>query len=502
MTILLLGDQCNRSVGPLARRDEPVLMIEAHGFARRMPYHPHKLTLVFAAMRHLRDELRADGRTVYYHQVERFGDGLSAHFEEHPDDELVMMRPPSHGAADRFRDLVAEAGGTIEVVDNELFLCSRTEFEQWAPPEADRYRHEDFYRFMRRKTGYLMDDGDPVGGEWNYDDENRQTPPEGYEFPDPPAFDHDDLTRETMAWVDEEFETWGAADPEQFPWPVTRRQAVQALRAFVDDRLAEFGPYQDAMVTGEWSLNHGLVSAAINVGLLHPAEVVEAVLEAHRERDLPLNSVEGFVRQVIGWREFMRHVYREAMPELATANQLGAAEDLPPLYTSGETDMRCLSESVDTVWERGYSHHIQRLMILSNFALIYGVEPEQLNEWFHYGYVDAYHWVTTPNVVEMGLYGDGVFATKPYAASANYVNKMSDYCSGCPYYHTKTTGEGACPFNALYWDFLDRNEDQLRSNHRMGLVYGHVDDKREAGDMGEIRERAETVREMAEKGEL
>ncbi len=501
MTILVLGDQLNRSVGPLARREDPVVMVEAYDFARRMPYHPHKLTLVFAGMRHFRDRLRADGRTVHYYQAESFREGLATHFDAHPGDELTMMRPPSHGAADRFRSIVEDLDGSIDVVDNDLFLCSREEFEEWAP-SSGRYRHEDFYRFMRRKTGYLMDDGDPVGGEWNYDDQNRETPPEGYEFPAPPEFDHDESTRETMRWVDEEFDTWGAADPEEFPWPVTRRQAVRALRAFVEDRLADFGPYQDAMVDDEWALNHGLLSAAINVGLLHPAEVVEAVIEAHEDRDLPLNSVEGFVRQVIGWREFMRHVYREAMPELADANQLEAQEDLPPLYTTGETDMECLEQAVGSVWERGYAHHIQRLMILSNFALTYGVEPAQLNEWFHYGYVDAYHWVTTPNVVEMGLYADGVFATKPYASSANYVNKMSDHCSNCAYYHTKTTGEGACPFNALYWDFLARNEDDLRSNHRMGLVYGHVDDKRESGDLAEIRARAETVREMAREGDL
>ncbi len=502
MTILVLGDQLHRSAGPLSRRDESVLMIEAHDFARRMPYHPHKLTLVFAAMRHFRDRLQADGRTVHYRQADTFGEGLAAHFEDHPDDELVLMRPPSHGAADRFEELVADAGGDLTVVQNDLFLCSRSEFREWAPEDADRYRHEDFYRFMRRKTGYLMDGDDPVGGEWNYDDQNQQTPPDDYEFPDPPSFDHGDLTRETMAWVDEEFETWGAADPDEFPWPVTRRQAVRALRAFVEDRLVDFGPYQDAMVDDEWALNHGLLSAALNVGLLHPREVVETVLDAHAERDLPLNSVEGFLRQVIGWREFMRHAYEAAMPDLATANQLGADEDLPPLYTTGETDMRCMEEAVGTVWERGYAHHIQRLMLLSNFALIYGVEPDQVNEWFHYAYVDAYHWVTTPNVVEMGLYGDGVFATKPYAASANYVNRMSDHCGNCQYYHTKTTGEGACPFNALYWDFLARNEDDLRSNHRMGLVYSHVDDKREAGDLADVRERAEAVREMAREGEL
>jgi deoxyribodipyrimidine photolyase-related protein len=255
------------------------------------------------------------------------------------------------------------------------------------------------------------------------------------------------------------------------------------------------------MVGDEWGMYHALLSPALNIGLLHPAEVVERVIEAGEDDAVPLNSVEGFVRQVIGWREFVRHVYRREMPDLAEANQLDAEQDLPPAYWTGDTEMNCLRESVEGVRERGYAHHIQRLMVLSNFGLLYGVEPAQLNRWFHAGFVDAYHWVTTPNVVEMGLFGSGVFATKPYAASANYINKMSDYCSGCEYYHTKTTGEGACPFNALYWDFLDRNGDELRDNHRMGLVYSHLDNKDDE-ELTAIRKRADTLRERARSGEL
>jgi deoxyribodipyrimidine photolyase-related protein len=245
-----------------------------------------------------------------------------------------------------------------------------------------------------------------------------------------------------------------------------------------------------------------LLSPAINLGLLHPVEVIEAAEAAHERADLPLNSIEGFVRQVLGWREFMRHVYRHTMPELADANQLDAPHALPDFYWTGDTDMACLRETVGDVRARGYSHHIQRLMVLANFATLWGVEPAELNEWFHATYVDAYHWVTTPNVVEMGQYGHGVFATKPYVSSANYVDKMSDYCEDCAYYKTKDTGEQACPFNALYWAFLDRNEEQLRSNHRMSLMYSHVDDKRESGDMSAIRERVADLREQAAQGEL
>ena len=433
MTVWLRGDHLVRDRGPLARRpDERVLLVEAESFARKLPYHPHKLTLVFAAMAHFRDDLRADGRTVDYRRSDTFADGLADHFAAHPDDHLVTMEPQADGARERLESTVSAAGGTVEFVPDERFLCSPEQFDDWAGD--GRYRHEDFYRFMRRETGYLMDDGGPIGGEWNYDDQNRETPPDDWDPADPPAFEMDETTADIEARVEATFSggyddpPYGGdwADPAEFRWPVTRRQAVRALDHFVTHRLADFGPYQDAMRADEWAMSHSLLSTSLNLGLLLPGEVIERAIAAYEDGDAPLNSVEGFVRQVLGWREFLRHVYRREMPELASANQLDASEALPELYWTGETDMACLSDVVDGVRERGYSHHIERLMILANFGLSYGVEPAQLNRWFHAGYVDAFHWVTTPNVVEMGLYGAGVFATKPYASSANYIDKMGD----------------------------------------------------------------------------
>jgi deoxyribodipyrimidine photolyase-related protein len=509
MTVFVLGDQLSRRHGPLAARpDDDVLMIEATAFAERRPYHPHKLTLVFAAMRQFRDQLREAGRTVEYLQAETFGEGFAEYASDHPDATLHCMRPPSHGSESGLREAATTAGLSIEFTENDLFLCDSETFDEWAEGR-DGYRHEDFYRMMRRETGYLMADGEPVGGEWNYDDQNRETPPDDWQSPPIPEFQYDETTRDVESWVGERFDggyenpPYGGAwaDPGEFRWPVTRRQAVQALDHFVTHRLPEFGDYQDAMRNDEWALAHSLLSTSLNLGLLHPSEVVERAIDAYREGDAPLNCVEGFVRQVVGWREFLRHVYRREMPDLASANELDATEDLPDFYWTGETEMACLSDVVDGVRTRGYSHHIERLMILSNFGLLYGVEPAQLNRWFHAGYVDAFHWVTTPNVVEMGLYGADLFATKPYAASANYVDKMSDYCGDCQYYKTKTTGEGACPFNTLYWDFLDRNEERLRSNHRMGLVYSHVDNKSEE-ELTAIREQAAEVRERARRGDL
>ncbi|WP_136687825.1 cryptochrome/photolyase family protein [Halorhabdus amylolytica] len=510
MTVWVLGDQLTREHGPVAKRpDEPVLLIEAYAFAERLPYHPHKLTLVFSAMRHFRDELRDEGRDVHYYQVETFGDGLEAHFVDYSEDDLTIMRPAG-GRTDRLRELVEKRGGSLDVVANPLFCCSSEQFDDWVDGRnVDTYRHEDFYRHMRRETGILMDDGDPVGGEWNYDEDNRETPPDDWEPPDPPAFEPDETTREVDEWVADRFDgdydeppyggSW--ADPDPFRWPVTREQALEVLADFCRNRFTAFGPYQDAMRRESWAMSHSLLSTSLNLGLLHPAEVIDRAIDTYENGNAPLNSVEGFVRQVLGWREFMRHVYRRERDTFAEANQLAATEPLPEFFWTGETDMACLGDVIDGVRRRGYAHHIERLMVLSNFATTFGVDPRALNQWFHVAFIDAYHWVTTPNVVGMGTFASDVLSTKPYVASSNYVDRMSDYCGSCPYHKTKTIGENACPFNALYWDFLGRNEAHLRSNHRMGLIYSHWDDKDET-EREAIDERAAAIRKAARRGDL
>ncbi|KTG10284.1 photolyase [Haloprofundus marisrubri] len=509
MTVWILGDQLTRDVSVLDDADR-VLMVEAHAFAERMPYQPQKLTLLFGAMRQFRDELRNERIDVAYYECETFGEGLDAFFDEYPDAELTLQRPSSHGAAERFSSMVEARDGSLTVVDDERFLTSIEFFDDWAEERENasddgsdtRFRHENFYRHVRRETGILMDGDDPEGGEWNYDDENRETPPDEWNAPDVPRFDPDETTRDVHEWVTDRYDDhWGNPDLDAFVWPVTREQALQALDHFVEVRLSEFGPYQDALLREEWALCHSLLSSSLNLGLLTPREVVDRAVSAYESGDAPLNSVEGFVRQIIGWREFMRHVYRRSMPEMNDANQLDQTHELPELYYSGETEMVCLSEAVGNVHARGYAHHIERLMILSNFALIYGADPHELNRWFHFGFVDAYHWVTTPNVVGMGTFATDALSSKPYASSGNYVNKMSDFCSSCPYAVTKTTGENACPFNALYWDFLKDNEETLRGTGRMGLMYSHVDNKDDE-EWNEIRTRAADLRERGAAGEL
>ncbi|AAG19190.1 MULTISPECIES: cryptochrome/photolyase family protein [Halobacterium] len=501
-TVWVLGNQLTRTAGPLTDDPDRVLLIEAAALARRRRYHPQKLCMVFAAMRHFRDELRDDGVDVVYERAETFGAGLDAYFDAHPGDDLVVQRPANHGTADRLRELVAARGGSLRVVANAQFRCSPAQFDDWMGTEPP-FKHRPFYRHMRRETGYLMrDDDTPEGGDWSYDDQNQETPPAEYDSPSVGGFEYDEHVPAVRDWVATEFDTWG--DPDGFDWPVTREQATRALESFVADRLAGFGPYEDAVLADDWHLEHSLLSAAVNIGLLHPEEVADAALDAYRSRDdIPLNSIEGFVRQLIGWREFMRHVYRHQMPGLATANQLGADRDLPPLYwTPTATDMACLGSAAGRVYDRGYAHHIERLMVLSNFALTYGARPQALTEWFHGGFVDAYDWVVTPNVVGMGSFGTDAFTSKPYASSANYIDKMTDHCSDCAFDPDSTVGERACPFNSLYWDFLATHEDTLRSNHRMGLVYSHLDSKRDAGKLAAIRERAQRVREGVAAGRL
>lgn len=472
-------------------------MIEARDFARRHPYHPHKLVAIFSAMRHFRDTLREAGREVSYRQASSFEDGLAAHLDTFPDDSLVVMRPSSHGTAKRLRELSGEHGGALEVVANDLFCCTNAMFDEWAESH-EQFRHERFYRYLRRETGYLVEDGEPAGGRWNFDEQNRETPPPEYEPPAPPTFQPDELTRDVIEEIDAQYDGGEWADPRAFRWPITRERALSSLEDFVANRLPRFGPYEDAMVGDEWALNHSLLSVPLNLGLLHPSEVIERSIDAWRARDdIPINSVEGFVRQILGWREFIRHIYRVEMPALAATNRLDATRDLPQFYWDGETEMHCLQETVRGVRKRGYSHHIQRLMVLSNFGLLYGVDPHELNRWFQASHVDGHHWVATPNVVEMGQFAGDIFATKPYAASANYIDNMSDYCDDCVYDPNSTTGENACPFNALYWDFLDRHEGRLGSNPRMQLVYSHLDDKGDE-ELTAIRDRVADIRDEIE----
>jgi deoxyribodipyrimidine photolyase-related protein len=380
-----------------------------------------------------------------------------------------------------------------------MFLSDRADFARWAKDKTTLLL-ESFYRRMRRQTELLMAGGEPEGGEWNYDKQNRERPPVGHQFPEVPRYQPDEITRQVMAQMEREFPgNFGELEP--FWLPVTRADATAFFEDFLDNRLDLFGPYEDAIVTGEPAMYHSLLSSLLNIGLLEPLELCRRAEERYHEGRARLNSVEGFIRQIIGWREFVYQVYHHHMPGYLETNYFEADLPLPDFYWTGETDMFCIADAVKTLQQYGVNHHIQRLMVTGNFALIAGLEPEAVNEWYWLAYTDAYEWVVSPNVLGLALYADGgLLATKPYAASANYINKMSDCCRQCTYSHRQTVGEQACPFNALYWAFLARNHDRLKQNSRMNLVMANLD-RRDPADMEQIRSRAEKIRNRLRRGE-
>lgn len=334
---------------------------------------------------------------------------------------------------------------------------------------------EYFYREMRKKYSILMDGEDPVGGQWNYDFENRKPPKNGLYIPKPYSNNKNEVTTQVIELVAKRFPNH-FGDLEPFYFAVTRDQALQVLKLFIEQRLCHFGDYQDAMIEGEPWMYHSHISFYLNCGLLLPIECVRAAEEAYKQGKVKLNAAEGFIRQIIGWREYIRCIYWFKMPEYAEKNFFEAKLNLPEFYWSANTDMNCMSQCIKETKENAYAHHIQRLMVLGNFALLAGIDPKQVNEWFLIVYADAYEWVELSNVSGMILFADGGYlASKPYASGGNYINKMSNYCKNCSYKVALKSGPEACPFNYLYWDFLSRNRKKLESNHRIGMMYKTYD---------------------------
>jgi deoxyribodipyrimidine photolyase-related protein len=375
-------------------------------------------------------------------------------------------------------------GLPVQILPDLRFLCSIEEFLGWAAGRRE-LRMEFFYREMRRKTGLLLTaDGKPEGGKWNYDSENRDAAAPGTRFPDRPRFQKDRVTCEVIDLVAARFgDHFG--NLEGFDWPVTAAEAEAALDDFLTHRLPHFGETQDAMLKGEDSMHHALLSTSINLGLLDPLAVCQRAEEEYRKGRVPLAAAEGFIRQIIGWREYVRGIYWWEGRDYGRANHLKATRPLPEFYWTGETDMACLADCVRTTRDNAYAHHIQRLMVLGNFAMLAGIDPAEVSDWFLVVYADAYEWVEMPNVIGMSQHADGGrMASKPYAASGAYIDRMSDYCAGCRYDVKQKVGPYACPFNALYWDFLARNEGKLRGNARLRNPYATwermADEKREA----------------------
>jgi deoxyribodipyrimidine photolyase-related protein len=477
--ILILGDQLSPQVSSLKagdRHKDVVLMAEVVSEATYVKHHKKKIAFVFSAMRHFAEELRETGWSVAYvrlddpqntgslgAEVERFSERLNpARVRVTEAGEWRL-----HEEMRRWSDAL---GRPVDVLPDDRFLSSREGFAAWADGRK-QLRMEYFYREMRRKTGLLMEGDKPVGGKWNYDAENRKPAAGDLFMPKPLRTNPDEITRQVLDLVSREFaDHFG--DLEPFWFAVSRADAEAAFQNFVAEALPRFGDFQDAMLTGQRFLYHSVVSHYLNAGLLDPLAVCRHVERAYIDGDVPLNAAEGFIRQIIGWREYVRGIYWLKMPHYARSNFFSATRPLPDFYWTGNTDLACLAAAIGQTREEAYAHHIQRLMVTGNFAMLAGVDPHQLHEWYLAVYADAYEWVEMPNTIGMSQFADGgMLGSKPYAASGNYINKMSDYCDACRFDVKQKTGEDACPFNSLYWHFLDRNRNTLDGNPRLGPVY-------------------------------
>ncbi|RIV87548.1 cryptochrome/photolyase family protein [Aurantiacibacter zhengii] len=488
----VLGDQLTRALASIRGRtkdDTVILMMEVWDEATYVRHHKQKIALIFSAMRHFAAELRNAGWQVDYIRLDdednsgSFTGEVARAVERHDPRAIHVVEAGEWRVQQAIEEWPDKFDCDVDILPDDRFVASIAEFREWAE-DRDTFRMEFFYREMRRKTGLLMTaDDKPEGGEWNLDKQNRESPENDMDPPERAKFEPDEITCEVIALVEEQFgEHFGSL--ETFCWPVTRDEAEEAADRFFAERIEKFGPYQDAMVHGQDDLYHSMLSTSINLGLLDPLELCRRAEQAYRDGKAPLNSVEGFIRQLIGWREYVRGFYWYFMPGLESANQLNAQRGLPEFYWTGETDMRCLADCVRSTRDNAHAHHIQRLMVLGNFALLAGVNPREVQDWYLVVYADAYEWVELPNVSAMILYADGgKLASKPYAASGNYINKMSDYCKECRYSPAKKTGEGACPFNPLYWHFMHRHRDRLEQNHRIGRIYSTWD------RMGEEKQR-------------
>ena len=501
---LIFGDQLNRDHALLEQLDpdqDRLLMGELVDEASYVPHHGQKIALIFAAMRHFAAELQNAGWQVDYHrldtdsEVRSFTDLVSAACQRHDIDEVVLSWPGEWRVLEQVRGWEQQLAIAVTVLPDSRFLNPLEDFERWAEGRK-QLRMEFFYRDMRRRTGLLMDGDKPVGGEWNYDADNRKRWKGDPPAASPMRFSTDEITGEVLDLVGKELKYFGELDG--FDYPVTPAQARRALSHFIKSALPWFGDFQDALPDGEDYLFHSRLSSSLNLGLLSPLEVCQAAEQAWRDGHAPLNAVEGFIRQIIGWREYVRGLYWLKMPDYAEMNALEADQSLPSWYWTGKTRMRCLQRAVDATRRNAYAHHIQRLMVTGNFALLLGVVPKEICEWYLAVYADAYDWVELPNTLGMVMHADGgIMASKPYAASGKYIQRMGDHCKHCAYKVSETLGEKACPFNALYWDFLARHEKQLAANPRMKMMYRNLE-RMDGEHLSAIRKRAEQVRREVE----
>ena len=476
---VILGDQLSLDLSALddldPRRDA-ILMMEVMEENIHVGHHKQKIVMILAAMRHFAKTLRKRGLTVDYINLDdpentgSFTTEIQRAVDRHRPNRIVVTEPSEWRVLEMVKSWETLTNITIEIRADHRFFASHERFSTWADGRRS-WRMEHFYREMRREHGILMDGDQPVDGVWNFDSKNRKSLPVEVSLPTRQRFEPDATTREVMALVAKRFgQHFGELDT--FGWPVTRAQAIESLQDFIDNALPWFGDYQDAMKTGETFLFHSLIAPSLNLGLLSPHEVCSAVEDAWCKGRVPINAAEGYIRQILGWREYIRGVYWMMMPKYADANALDASRPLPDFYWTGKTDLHCLSEAIKSTRQTAYSHHIQRLMITGNFALLAGIAPREVERWYLAVYADAVEWVEMPNTLGMAVFADGgKVASKPYASSGAYINRMSNFCKSCSYDVKKKIGTTACPFNYLYWAFLIKNQSNLDNNPRMGMPY-------------------------------
>lgn len=508
--IIILGDQLTLD-NPVLQNVDPtqdhIVMAEVVQESTHVWSHRQRIVLFLSAMRHFAAQLQANNLPLTYFKLEEHThDDLSSVWrlmlQQHRPATIKVCEPGDWRVWQALQTVADQYSIPLEVMQDTHFMCSREQFQRWAAKYEDKHsalRMEFFYRGMRKKYKILMNDDAPTGGDWNYDHDNRQ--PIGKLGPQhlvaPETLMPDAVTQTVIHLVKQRFSEH-PGELNLFNWAVTREQALTLLAHFVDQKLAQFGPYQDAMWQDQPYLWHSLLASALNLKLLNPREVIAAAEKAYVEGRVPLASAEGFIRQILGWREFVRGVYWLEMPSLKSANHFQHQRDLPEWFWTGKTHMQCLSQCIGQTLSTGYAHHIQRLMVIGLFSTLAELSPQQVSDWFLAVYVDAVEWVELPNVIGMALYANGGrFTSKPYVASGAYIQRMSNYCSGCRYDPKLKTGESACPFTTLYWAFLIKHEASLASNPRTRLMVKHVSNLAADDRMAILEMAAQRLQQLA-----
>ena len=476
---VVFGDQLSQNITSLRnfrKKQDKILMMEVVNETTYVNHHKKKLVLIFSAMRHFSENLKKQGYSVIYSKINNssntFTEELIKQCKVTKPKKIIVTHPGEYRVLQEIKKWEKILKIPISVPDDDRFFCSIDEFEKWADSKKE-LKMEMFYQMMRKKHHVLIDEnGKPKGGKWNYDVKNRKRLPKNHpKIPNILEHKPDKITNQVITDVKKKFSKhFGKLEP--FWFATTHEDAVKSLNEFVKNRLETFGPYEDAMAQNEKFLYHSVLSMYLNIGLLEPKQVIDKVLQ---KKNISIESIEGFVRQILGWREYIRGIYWHTMPKYSETNYFNAKNNLPKFYWTGKTEMNCMKNCLNQTIDDAYAHHIQRLMITGNFSLITGIEPKQVCEWYLSVYADAFEWVELPNTHGMTLYADGgILGTKPYAASGNYINKMSDYCKDCKYDVKKKEGDNACPFNYLYWNFFLTNEKKLEKNPRLWTVFSNI----------------------------